>query len=94
MNTTNTDKKASAPAEVAQTLKVNDRIEVRHGPFRAKAKVIKITKVGAVLEYDPTAELIGWEHGIVHAPNGDALTDNPLHGFIGRAHWPSVVRQG
>jgi hypothetical protein len=73
-------------------MELNDRIEVMHGPFRATAKVVKIIDAGAVLEYEGPAELVGWENGIQHAPNGNQLTDTPLQGFVGRAHWPSVMR--
>jgi hypothetical protein len=77
--------------EVNKQMKIGDRIEVFHGPFRTHATVVKITDAGAVLEYDHQAQLVGWQNGIQHAPNGDRLTDNERQGFIGRAHWPAAV---
>ena len=71
-------------------VKVGDRLEVMHGPFRAHATVVRITDAGAILDYDSTAQLVGWEGGIPHAPNGDRLTDTPMQGFIGLAHLPSA----
>lgn len=70
-------------------LKVGDRADLQHGPFRAIWEVIEVKEAGAVFSYVGPVRYVGFEHPIT-APNGEQMTYTPRDNFVGRAHWPTL----
>jgi hypothetical protein len=79
---------------ITTELAVGDRILTRHGPYEAVATVVEVNDSGAVLSYAETARFVGGLPAVV--PEAGPLKGRVLaegnHGFLGRAHWPSVRR--
>lgn len=74
-------------------LQVGDLVTLTHGPFRATWKVIELIDVGARLRYEGDVVFAGYGQPLT-APNGNVLTTDPAHSFLGRAHFASAQRAG
>jgi hypothetical protein len=72
-----------------KALKVGDRADLQHGPFRAVWEVIEVGDHGAVFSYVGPVRYVGFEHPST-APDGTQLTHTPRDCWVGRAHWGGV----
>jgi hypothetical protein len=72
-------------------LQVGDTIYCRFGPYTTTAEVVEVKDAGAVLKYADTAK---FEPNLTHdtvSPDGKKVLAPAPYGFLGRAHWPSVM---
>jgi len=78
---------------MAGDLAVGDRIERRHGPFVATWEVVGLVEAGARLAYVAgTVRFVGHGTPLTNEFDHQPLTEDPAHGFLGRAHWPAANR--
>lgn len=73
------------------TLEPCDLIELRHGPFTSTWEVVELIDAGARLRFVGDIRFVGFGTPMM-APNGDRLTENGAHSFLGRAHFHSTKR--
>ncbi len=80
-------------AESKSDLQVGDRVELTFGPFASTWEVLELIPAGARLGYLGAVRFKGFPKP-QHAPNGDVLTTDSDHAFLGRAHFTSARRLG
>ena len=64
-------------------------IRLTYGPFQCTAIVMEVNDIGMVVAPLDDAKLVGYKF-VQHAPNGTQLTRDPMHDFIGAAHFPHI----